>query len=104
VRSAGITEALVVEEGAATAMVRLFATGDALTMLMASGFGEHVTPGGEFAGGQVTLTIPVKPPLGVTVMADIPLLPAVTVAAAPLTVNEPELDTVTAVPVDVEVA
>jgi len=76
-------------------MVKLLATGDALAMLMASGFGEHVTPGGEFAAGQVTLTIPVNPPLGVTVIADIPLPPAVTVTAAPLTVNEPVVAEVT---------
>ena len=32
---------------------------------------------------------PVKPPLGVTVIGEVPLLPAATVTAAPLTVNEP---------------
>ncbi len=79
----------MVEEGAATATVRLFATGEALVTLIANGFGEQVTPGGKFAAGQVTLTVPVKPPLGVTVIEEVALLPAVTVAALPLTVNEP---------------
>lgn len=97
-------EALVDEEGAATATVRLFATGDALVTLIASGFGEQVTPGGKFAVGHVTLTVPVKPLLGVTVIEDIPLLPAATVTAAPLTVNEPELETVTFTAVEVEAA
>ena len=94
----------MVEEGAATATVRLFATGEALVTLIANGFGEQVTPGGKLAAGQVTLTIPVKPPVGVTVIADIPLAPAITVTAAPLTVKDPGLETVTFAAVDVEAA
>jgi len=85
----------VLEEFAATATVKLLATGEALVTLIGKGFGEQVTPGGRFAAGQVTLTVPVKPPLGVTVIDDMPLLPAATVTAAPLTVNEPVLFTVT---------
>jgi hypothetical protein len=97
-------EALVVGEGAATDTIKLPVTAAVPVTLIASGFGEHVTPGGRFAAGQVTLTVPVKPPLGVTVMADIPLLPAETVTAAPLTVKEPGLFTVmgTAVALEVE--
>jgi hypothetical protein len=60
--------------------------------LIASGFGVHVTPGGSV--GQVTFTFPVNPPVGVTVMVDVPLPPAVTVAALPAIVNEPGLVTV----------
>src|SRR5205823_12655649 len=85
----GRTEAGVDEEEAATATVKFWATGDALVTLMAKGIGEQVTPGGRFAAGHVTLTAPVKPPLGVTVIGEVPLLPAATVTAAPLTVNEP---------------
>ena len=77
-------------------MVRLLATGEALTMLMARGFGVHVTPG--MLVPQVTFTMPVNPPLGVTVMFDIPLPPAATVTAAPLRVNVPPLVTVNVTP------
>jgi hypothetical protein len=48
--------------------------------------------------GQLTLTFPVKPPAGVTVIADVPLAPAATVAAVPLTVKVPLLVTVKATP------
>jgi hypothetical protein len=79
-------EAVMEEEGAATAMVKLLATGLAFVMLIASGLGVQVTPG---MLPQVTLTVPAKPPAGVTVMFDIPLIPAVTVTAAPATVKLP---------------
>jgi hypothetical protein len=72
--------------------------------LIANGFGEQVTPGGKLAAGHVTLTIPVKPPVGVTVIEEVALLPAVTVEALPPIVNDPELATVTFTAVDVEVA
>ncbi len=75
------------EEGAATATVNCGDTGDALTMLTTSGFGEQVTPGGGV--GHVTFTMPVNPPAGVTVIVEVPLLPAVTVAAVPETVKVP---------------
>jgi hypothetical protein len=69
------------------------ATGEALVMLIASGFGVQVTPGGRV--GHVTFTVPVNPLAGVTVIVEVPLLPAVTVAAVPLTVNEPVVAEVT---------
>ena len=72
--------------------------------LIARGLGEQVTPGGKFAAGHVTLTIPVKPPVGVTVIVEVVLLPAATVAALPPMVKDPELETVTFTAVDVEVA
>lgn len=68
----------------------MLVAGLALATLIASGFGEQVTPGGKAAAGQVTLTVPVKPPVGVTVMVDAPLAPpAVAVTALPLMVKEP---------------
>jgi hypothetical protein len=62
---------------------------------MFSGFGEQVTPGGNPVAAQVTCTLPVKPPLGVTVMVDMPLLPAVTVTGVAVMLNEPEETTLT---------
>jgi hypothetical protein len=62
--------------------------------LIARGLGVQVTPAGKLAAGQVTFTVPMNPPLGVTVMVDGPLAPAVAVAALPLMVNEPVLVTV----------
>jgi hypothetical protein len=44
----------------------------------------QVTPG---KAAQVMATLPVNPPLGVTVAVELPLFPAVTVTALPLTVN-----------------
>lgn len=82
-------DALVAEEGAATATVKLPVTAAVPVTLIASGLGEQVTPGGKFAAGQVTLTVPVKPPVGVTVIVDMLLLPAVTVVSAPPMVNDP---------------
>jgi len=70
-------------------------TAAALVTLIASGFGVQVTPGGSPAAGQVTFTLPVKPPVGVTVIVDVPLAPAVAVAALPPTVNEPVVVTLT---------
>ena len=72
--------------------------------MIASGFGEQVTPGGNPAAGQVTFTVPVNPPVGVTVIVDVPLLPAATAGMfVPPMVKEPELVTVivTAVAEDV---
>jgi hypothetical protein len=68
--------------------------------LIASGFGEQLTPAGNPAAGQVTLTVLVNPPLGVTVIVDTPLAPAVTVTALPPIVNEPLGVTVTVTVVD----
>ena len=97
-------DALVVEEGAATATVKLPVTAAVPVTLITNGLGEQVTPGGKFAAGHVTLTMPVKPPVGVTVIVEVALLPAVTVAALPLMVKEPELETVTLTAVEVEAA
>lgn len=83
-------KALVVDEGAATLIVRVPVAAEALVTLIANGLGEHVTPGGRLAVGHVTLTIPVKPPVGVTVMVEVPAVPpAVDVAELPPTVKEP---------------
>jgi len=72
--------------------------------LIPNGFGVQLTPGGKFAAAHVTLTIPVKPPVGVTVIVEVALLPAVTVAVLPPMVNEPGLETITFTPVEVEAA
>ena len=71
--------------------------------MIASGFGEQVTPGGNAAAGQVTFTVPVNPPVGVTVIVDVPPDPAEAITALPPMVKEPELVTVivTAVAEDV---
>ena len=45
--------------------------------------------GGKFPAGQVTLTMPVKPPVGVTAIVEAKLLPAVTAASLPAMVKEP---------------
>ena len=93
--SPGSMEALVVEDGAATATVKVPVTAAVPVTVIGSGFGEQVTPGGKFAVGQVTFTTPVKPPVGVTVIVDGPLMPAETAAAVPPIVKEPLLVTVT---------
>ena len=103
-RSVGSGEALVVEDGGSTATVKVPVTAAVPVTLIPSGFGVQCTPGGKLAAGHVTLTMPVKPPVGVTVLVEGPLLPVVAVAAVPLMVNEPELETVTVMAVDVEAA
>ena len=65
-----------------------------------SGLGVHVTPGGNPVPAQLTCTLPVKPPLGVTVMVDIALLPAVTVTGVAVRLKEPEETTLTEMEVD----
>jgi hypothetical protein len=77
-----------VEEGAATSRVRFPVAGLALVTLTATEGGEQVTPGGKLVGSQLTLTVPVKPPLGVTVTVEVALLPAATAAALPDTEND----------------
>lgn len=86
--SEGSREALVVEEGAATAKVRVPVAGLVLVTLTAAEAGVQVTPGGKEVGSQLTLTVPVKPPFGVTVTVEAPLLPAATVAALPETLKD----------------
>ena len=90
-RSAGGAEAVSVVDGAATATASWPVTAAAPVTLIAKGLGEHVTPAGNPAAGQVTFTLPKNPPLGVTVMVDITLAPAVPVTALPPTVKVPVL-------------
>jgi|SRR6266850_282677 len=95
-RSAGAAEAVSVVDGGATATISWPVTAAVPVTLIGSGFGEHVTPAGNPAAGQVTLTMPVKPPVGVTVMVDEPLgPPAVAVTALPPIVKLPVLFTLT---------
>jgi hypothetical protein len=74
--------------------------------LITNGFGEQVVVGGVSPCGgnpaarQVTFTVLINPPLGVTVIVDIWLAPAVTVTALPPIVNEPLGVTVTVTAVD----
>jgi len=96
--SAGAAEAVSVVDGGATVRVSWPVTAAVPVTLIGSGFGEQVTPAGNPAAGQVTFTLPRNPPVGVTVVVDIPLPPAVAVVAAPLTVNEPLLVIVKATP------
>ena len=50
--------------------------------------GGSIAPAGLEVRAQVSITVPVKPPLGVTVMEEVALPPAVAiVAGAPLNVN-----------------
>jgi len=58
-------------------------------MVMFSGLGEQLTPGGKVAAGQVTATVPVNPPLGVTVIVEFAEPPAVALAADPVAVKFP---------------
>lgn len=80
--SAGSSEALVEEDGAATASVRFPVAGLVLITLTATDAGEQVTPGGKVVELQLTLTVPVKPPLGVTVTVEGAVLPAATAVVA----------------------
>lgn len=67
---------------------------------MVNGFGVQVTPGGNPVPVQLTCTLPVKPPFGVTVMVDTALLPAVTVTGVAVTLKEPEETTFTEMELD----
>ena len=82
-------------DGAATATVRIPVTAAVLVTLIASGFGVQVTPGGSAVPAQVTLTLPMNPPLGVTVMVEAELVPAVTTTGVEVTVNVPVVLVVT---------
>jgi hypothetical protein len=101
--SASAVVAVRVVDGAATATVNCPVAAAALVTLIASGFGEHVTPAGNPAAGQVTFTVSVNPPVGVTVIVEVPEAPAVTVTALPPTVKLPGLVTVTLTAVAVDV-
>lgn len=87
-------------DGAATWTVNEPVTGAVLVMEMVSGFGVQLTPGGNAVPEQVTCTLPVNPPAGVTVIVDTPLLPAVTVTGVAVMLNEPEEVTLTEIAVD----
>src|SRR5882762_4745365 len=88
-RSAGADEAVSVVDGGATATVSWPVTAAVPDTLIASGFGEQVTPAGNPPAGQVTFTGPVNPLVGVTVMVDGPLAPAIAVTALPPIVKLP---------------
>src|SRR5207302_5997589 len=103
-RSEGTAEAVRVDDGAVTFSVSVPVTAAVPVTLIASGFGEQVTPGGKAAAGQVTLTLLVNPPVGVKVMVDVPLTPAAAVTALPPMVKEPEVVTVMVTAVALEVA
>jgi len=100
----GAAEADKLVEGAATATVKLPVTAVVPVTLIAKGFGEQVTPAGKPVAGQVTFTLLMNPPVGVTVIVEVPLLPAVAVTALPPTVNDPVLVTVMVVAGALEVA
>jgi len=102
---AGAAEADSAVDGAATLIVKLpvpFAP--PVGTVTTKGFGEQVTPGGSPAMGQVTFTLPLNPPVGVKVMVEVLLAPAVTVALPPPMVNEPGLVTVMVIADALEVA
>jgi hypothetical protein len=67
---------------------------------MINGFGVQVTPGGNAVPVQLTCTLPVKPPVGVTVTVDMPLLPAVTIIGEAVMLKEPEEVTLTEIAPD----
>ena len=67
IRSSRASEAVNVVEVAVTMHINWGATGVADTMLMFSGDGVQLTPGGSVAAVGVTATVPVNPPAGVTV-------------------------------------
>ena len=98
--SGEILEADNVVDGAATRTVKAPVTGAVLVTEMVNGLGEQVTPGGNPVPAQETCTLPVKPPVGVTVMFDMPLLPAVTVTGVAAMLKEPEEVTLTDIAAD----
>ena len=93
-------EADNVVDGAATATVNAAVTGAVPATVIVSGFGVQLTPGGNPVPAQVSCTLPVKPPVGVTVTVDTPLLPAVTVTGVAVMLNEPEEITLTEIAAD----
>lgn len=95
-----IVEADNVVDGAATWIVNGLLTGAGPETATVSGFGVQVTPGGNPVPAQLICTLPVKPPLGVTVMVVTPLPPAVTVTGVAVMLNEPEETTLTETAVD----
>ena len=70
-------------------------TGAAPLTAMVSGFGLQLTPGGKPVPAQETCRVPVKPPVGLLVTVDTPVLPAVTVTGEAVMLKEPEELTLT---------
>ena len=93
-------EADNVVDGAATRTVNAPVTGAVPVTAMVRGFGVQVTPGGNPVPAHVTWTLPIKPPLGVTVMDETPLLPAVTARGVAVMLKEPEETTLTEIAAD----
>jgi hypothetical protein len=93
-------EADNVVDGAVTRTVNAPIPGAVPVMAMVSGFGVQLTPGGNPVPAQVTCTLPAKPPVGVTVMVDTPLLPAETVTGVAVMLNEPEETTLMEIAAD----
>jgi hypothetical protein len=87
-------------DGAATKTVNAPVTGAVPLTAMVNGFGAQLMPGANPVPEQVTCTLPVKPPVGVTVMVDTPLLPAVTVTGVAVMLYEPEEITLTEIAAD----
>jgi len=81
-RSVGTSDAISEDEFAVVLTVNAPVAAAALVTLMFNV--PQVTPGGNV--GQVIATVPVNPPLGVTVIVDDPIPPAVTGVAEPVTV------------------
>jgi hypothetical protein len=88
-------EAVKVVDVASTEQLNCPVTAEAAVTLMLSGDGVHVTPGGRVDG--VTATVPVNPPLGVTVTVEFTLAPVeeVSVTALSATVKFPTCACVT---------
>ena len=102
---AGAAEADSAVDAAATLIVKLPVPFAPLVgTVTTKGFGVQVTPGGSPPAGQVTFTLPLNPPVGVRVMLDVPLAPAVTVAVLPPMVNEPGLVTMMVIAAALELA
>jgi hypothetical protein len=80
---------------ASTEQLNWLVAGEALATLMLSGDGVHVTPGVVVAG--VTATVPVNPPLGVTVTVEFTAAPVdeLSVTALSATVKLPTCACVT---------
>jgi hypothetical protein len=74
----------------ATSTVNAPVAGAVPLTAIVSGFGAQLTPGGNPVPAQVIWTLPVKPPVGVTVMVATLLLPAVTVTGVAVMLNDPE--------------
>jgi hypothetical protein len=97
-------EAVKVVEVARTVQLNCPVAADALVTLMLRGDGVHNTPGVVIAG--VTATVPVNPPLGVTVTVEFTAAPAdeLRVTALSETVKLPTCACVTVIEMGVDTA